>query len=78
MKGIIMKRDIEDLIQSIAESIHCYDDWISDSAAKQLAEQEGGKAYYLDSLDEGDYPTIIYTFSDGSGCLLSYGSCYTH
>ena len=48
------------------------------SAAKQLAEQEGGKADYLDSQNEGDYPTIIYTFSDGSSCRLSYGCCYTY
>ena len=48
------------------------------SAAKQLAEQEGGVAEYLDNPNEGDYPTIIYTFSDGSSCRLSYGGCYTY
>lgn len=38
MKGIIiMKIDVEDLIQSIAESIHCYDDWISESYKFKLA-----------------------------------------
>ena len=31
-------------------------------AAKQLAEQEGGKANYLYSPNEWDYHTIIYTF----------------
>ena len=47
------------------------------SAAKQLAEKEGGVAKYLDNQYEGDYPTIIYTFADGSSCELSYGGCYT-
>ena len=47
------------------------------SAAKKLALKEGGIAEYLDSPYEGDYPTIIYTFADGSSCELSYGGCYT-
>ena len=45
------------------------------AAAKGLAQQEGGVAKYLDSSYDGDYPTVFYTFADGSRCYLSYGSC---
>ena len=48
------------------------------SAAKKLAQQEGGVAEYLDSQYEGDYPTVIYKFPDGSSCYLSYSGCYTY
>ena len=61
----------EDGVSGYAVSGYAY------ATAKGLAQQEGGIAEYLDSPYEGDYPTIIYTFADGSSCKLSYGGCYT-
>ena len=61
----------EDGVSSYAVCGYAY------SAAKQLAQKEGGVAEYLDSQYEGDYPTVIYTFADGSSCELSYGGYYT-
>ena len=61
----------EEGISSYAVSGYAY------SAAKQLAQKKGGIAEYLDNQYEGDYPSIIYKFPDGSSCRLSYSGCYT-